>query len=124
MLPSPTPRELEILSVLWEMGPVGVREVYKRLAAAQTEELAYNTIQTMLRIMEDKGLVTHELKGRAFIYSSVYTREASLDGYVDRVFNGAASDLVAALLQNEKLPAKELDKIRLLISQAKTSRAS
>lgn len=122
MIPTPTPRELEILKVLWESGPAGVRDVYRKMAAAQEEDLAYNTIQTMLRIMEDKGLVSHESVGRAFIYSPVFTRDESLNGYVDRVFDGAASELVAALIKNEKLNAKELTKIRHLIDQAKASR--
>ena len=62
----PTPRELEILKALWDHGPSGVREVYQILAEAQDEDLAYNTVQTLLRIMEDKGLVKHHVEGRAF----------------------------------------------------------
>jgi len=80
-----TPRELEILKVLWEIGPAGVREVYRRLAEAQEDDLAYNTIQTLLRIMEDKGLVQHRVDGRAFIYTPLYSREQSLSGFVERV---------------------------------------
>jgi predicted transcriptional regulator len=118
----PTPRELEILKVLWELGPSGVREVYKRLAEAQDEDLAYNTVQTLLRIMEDKGLVKHHVEGRAFIYSPIYSREESVTGFVDRVFDGAASELVATLLNNEHLPSKELEKIQDLINDAKRRR--
>src|SRR5262249_46985560 len=55
-LPTPTGRELEILKVLWDHGPSSVRTVYRHLARAQEEDLAYNTVQTLLRIMEKKGL--------------------------------------------------------------------
>jgi BlaI family penicillinase repressor len=118
----PTPRELEILKALWDNGPSGVREVYDILAQAQEEDLAYNTVQTLLRIMEDKGLVRHHVAGRAFIYTPLYSREQSVSGYVERVFNGAASEMVATLLNNEKLPAKELEKIQDLINEAKRRR--
>jgi BlaI family penicillinase repressor len=115
----PTPRELEILKTLWDHGPSGVREVYQVLADAQDDDLAYNTVQTLLRIMEDKGLVKHHVEGRAFIYTPLFSREQSVNGYVDRVFNGAASEMVATLLNNERLPAKELEKIQHLINEAK-----
>ena len=118
----PTPRELEILKALWDNGPSGVREVYEILAQAQEDDLAYNTVQTLLRIMEDKGLVRHHVAGRAFIYTPLFSREQSVSGYVERVFNGAASEMVATLLNNEKLPAKELEKIQELINEAKRRR--
>ncbi len=119
----PTPRELEILKTLWDQGPLGVREVYQILAEAQDEDLAYNTVQTLLRIMEDKGLVKHHVAGRAFIYTPLFSREQSVNSYVDRVFNGAASEMVATLLNNERLAAKELEKIQELINEAKRRRA-
>ena len=119
----PTPRELEILKTLWDNGPSGVREVYQILAEAQDDDLAYNTVQTLLRIMEDKGLVKHHVAGRAFIYTPIFSREQSVDSYVDRVFNGAASEMVATLLNNERLPAKELERIQDLINEAKRRRA-
>ncbi len=115
----PTPRELEILKILWEIGPCGVRDVYRRMAAAQDEELAYNTVQTLMRIMEEKGLVVHTQQGRAFIYEPVYTRENSVRGFLDRVFNGVAEELVGTLLKTEKLSAKELDRLQAMITLAR-----
>ena len=75
--PIPTGRELEILKVLWEDGPSSVSRVFHRLAAAQEQDLAYNTVQTLLRLMEDKGLVSHGVQGRTFIYTANYSREDS-----------------------------------------------
>ncbi|MBX6315715.1 MAG: BlaI/MecI/CopY family transcriptional regulator, partial [Isosphaeraceae bacterium] len=53
----PSQRELEVLKVLWELGSGSVREVHQRMCPAG--ELAFNTVQTLLRIMEEKGLVGH-----------------------------------------------------------------
>ena len=122
--PTPTGRELEILKVLWEHGPSSVRVVYKHLLAQQPggKDLAYNTVQTLLRIMEDKGLVTHHLDGRAFVYEARYSRDQSAERFLDRVFDGAASQLMLSLLQSERLPTEELDRMQALIAAAKRRR--
>jgi BlaI family transcriptional regulator, penicillinase repressor len=117
--PTPTGRELEILKVLWEDGPSSVRSVFHRLAAAQEEDLAYNTVQTLLRLMEDKGLVTHHVQGRTFIYTADYSREDSAAGFLDRVFDGAADELVHSLLRAEKITPQELERLHSLIAQAR-----
>jgi BlaI family transcriptional regulator, penicillinase repressor len=117
--PTPTGRELEILKVLWEDGPSSVRSVFRRLAAAQEEELAYNTVQTLLRLMEDKSLVDHHVEGRTFIYTANYSREDSATGFLDRVFDGAADELVQSLLRAERISPKELERLQALIAQAR-----
>ena len=118
----PTPREMEILKVLWEHGPCSVRDAYRFMA--QDEDLAYNTVQTMLRIMEDKGLVKHHVDGRAFVYKAVYTREASVRGFLDRVFDGAADELLLTLLRTERISQEELDKLHSMIQDARKRKAS
>ena len=71
--PTPSGRELEILKVLWDLGRGTVRDVYRRMCP--NEELAFNTVQTLVRIMDDKGLVSHEKQGRGFVYTPRYSRE-------------------------------------------------
>lgn len=117
----PTPREMEILKILWEQGASSVRAVHQRMAAREPD-LAYNTVQTFLRIMEDKGLVSHSLEGRSFIYTAQFTREQSAQRFVERVFDGLASQLVVSLLQNEQLSSEELERIQALINQARKQR--
>jgi predicted transcriptional regulator len=119
----PTPRELEILKVLWELGPSSVRVVHRALAAREPD-LAYNTVQTLLRIMEEKELVTHAEEGRAFIYTARFTRDDTAGRFLDRVFGGMASDLVSSLLAGERIPPDELDRIQTLISQARKRRSA
>jgi BlaI family transcriptional regulator, penicillinase repressor len=121
-LPSPTGRELEILKVLWESGPSSVRSVHDSLVPADGEELAYNTIQTMLRIMETKGLVTHHVEGRTFVYTPRFSREESATRFVDNVFDGAASDLILTLIRAEKIPLAELERMQEMILQARKTR--
>ena len=116
-VPSPTPRELEILSILWNKGEATVREVTDVMRAE--EDLAQNTVQTFLRMMEEKGLVEHTTRGRAFVYRPLYGRERSLRGFLDRVFGGAADQLVMSLLRAKRLSVRELDAIERLLREAK-----
>ena len=117
--PTPTVRELEILKVLWEQGPSSVRTVHRHLARGQDEDLAYNTVQTLLRIMEEKALVRHHLDGRTFIYTARFTRDDSTARFLDRVFDGAAAQLVQSLLRSERVSAEELDRMQALITAAR-----
>jgi BlaI family transcriptional regulator, penicillinase repressor len=121
-IPTPTARELEILKVLWERGPSSVRDVHRALSP--DGELAYNTVQTLLRIMEEKkGLVAHHVEGRTFIYTACYNRDESMVRFLDRVFDGAASQLVMSLLRTERISPEELDQIEALISAARQKKA-
>lgn len=118
-LPTPTPRELELLKVLWEHGPKSVSDVHRILRPADGKQLAINTVQTLLRLMETKGLVTHAAEGRTFIYAPVFSREETASRFLDRVFDGAASQLVQTLLKAEKIPPDELEHLRQMINAAR-----
>jgi BlaI family transcriptional regulator, penicillinase repressor len=115
--PTPTPRELEILGILWSRGEATVREVADVMRA--NEDIAQNTVQTFLRVMEEKGLVEHTNRGRAFVYRPTYGRERSVRGFLDRVFGGAADQMVMSLLRAKKLSDQELDAIERLLREAK-----
>ena len=114
----PTRRELEILKVLWQRGRSSVREVH-RVLAVEEPDLAYNTIQTLLRIMEVKGLVSHEEEGRTFVYTARFTRDETARRFLDRVFDGVASHLVSSLVSSERISVEELDRIHVLIAEAR-----
>jgi BlaI family transcriptional regulator, penicillinase repressor len=117
-MPTPTAREMEILKVLWEHGPCSVREVHRHLS--RQGEVAYNTVQTLLRIMEmPKRLVEHHVEGRTFIYTACFNRDESTLRFLDRVFDGAASELVLSLLRSERVSAEELEEMQRLIEDAR-----
>ena len=120
-LPTPTARELEILKILWEEGVSSVRAVHRRLTD-RNPDLAYNTVQTFLRIMEEKELVGHHVEGRTFIYSPRYSRDENTARFLDRVFDGAASQLVSSLLRSERVSKLELDKMHAMIAAARAGR--
>src|SRR5262249_53112310 len=114
--PSPTPREMEILKVIWELGPSSVRSVYEELRRG--ERVAYNTIQTLLRIMEDKGLVEHHVSGRTFVYSPCYSRDEIAVRFLDRVVDGAVDQLVLSLMRSERIKPGEFERMQMMISDA------
>jgi predicted transcriptional regulator len=106
-----------------------VRDVHRHLTKngqpSRNGELAYNTVQTLLRIMEEKkGLVEHHVEGRTFIYTACYDRDESTARFLDRVFDGAASQLVLSLLRSERVSAEELERMQALIAEARRSRIS
>jgi predicted transcriptional regulator len=113
----PSERELEILKVLWEIGPASVRAVHERLCPSG--ELAFNTVQTLLRIMEEKGLVEHRAEGRTFIYSPRHSRERVTSRFLHRVFDGALDQLVLSLLRVKDASPEELKELEQLIAKAR-----
>ena len=117
MEPIPSARELDILKTLWELGLASVREVHERMCPR--EELAFNTIQTLLRIMDEKGLVRHSVRGRTFVYSPVYTREQETARFLEKVFDGAMDQFVASLLKSRRPSPRELAQIQEMLAQAK-----
>jgi predicted transcriptional regulator len=117
---SPSERELDILKVLWEIGSGSVREVHERLCPGG--ELAFNTVQTLLRIMEDKGLVTHRAEGRTFIYAPAYSRERVSSRFLSKVFDGALDQLVLSMLRAKDASADELRELEQLISEARRAK--
>src|SRR5262249_19540840 len=106
---------------LWEEGASSVRAVHRRLTD-RNPDLAYNTVQTFLRIMEEKELVGHHVEGRTFIYSPRYSRDENTARFLDRVFDGAASQLVSSLLRSERVSKLEWDKMHAMIAAARAGR--
>jgi predicted transcriptional regulator len=123
----PSERELDILKALWQLGEGTVRQVLD--VVAPEGQLAFNTIQTQLRIMEDKGLVAHRAEGRTFIYRPLYSRDAASQRFLNKVFDGAVRDLVMTLLKSRDVPPAELRELEQMIAAARretdaTSRSS
>jgi BlaI family penicillinase repressor len=119
---SPSERELEILKALWEQGEASVRQVHDRLCP--NGELAFNTTQTLLRIMEEKGLVAHRAQGRTFIYRPKYSRERASASFLHKVFDGALDQLVLSMLEAENHTPDELKELERLIARARRRKQS
>ena len=113
----PSPRELDVLKALWALGSGSVREVHRQMCPGG--ELAFNTVQTLLRIMEEKGLVRHRAEGRTFIYEPTYGRDRVTARLLHRVFDGALDQVVLSLLQAKDASAEELRELERLIAAAR-----
>jgi predicted transcriptional regulator len=118
----PSPRELDVLKALWALGSGSVREVHRRMCP--DGELAFNTVQTLLRIMEDKGLVRHRAEGRTFIYEPTYGRDRVTSRLLHRVFDGALDQVVLSLLQAKDASEEELRGLERLIAAARKRKGS
>ena len=112
----PSPRELDVLKALWELGSGTVREVHEQMCPQG--ELAFNTVQTVLRIMEDKGLIRHRATGRTFIYEPIYSRDRLTARLLHRVFDGALDQAVLSLLQAKNSTEAELRALERMIAEA------
>ncbi len=121
---TPTQREFEILKVLWDRGEATVREVYEVLR--ERLPIVQNTVQAFLRTMEDKGLVTHRLEGRTFIYRSVQARQQTIQQLtgqlLQRAFDGAIDQLVQNVLSLRPPTRDELERLEEMIAEAQAGR--
>lgn len=115
-----TGAELELMSILWAIGEGSVSDVIERLPVER--KLAYTSVSTILRILEQKKVVTTRKEGRGHIYMPVMIKSEyesrAVRHVVDKVFNGVPSALVKQLLGSMKLGKSELDEIRQIIEKS------
>src|SRR5512141_2299849 len=112
-----TERELDVMAVLWEVGSATVAEVRERLV----DELAYTTVLTVLRTLEEKGYVAHEEAGKAYRYRPLVAREAAgqsaLTRLVRKVFRGSPELLLTQLVSDRGLTRDEMERMRELLDE-------
>lgn len=122
-----TERELDLMAVLWDRGPSTAAEVREALSG-QGLDLAYNTVLTLLRILEDKGRVDHKEEGRAHRFRAAVKRKeagaSALRRTLDRMFGGSAEALVAQLVQQRGLSKDDLKRLRRVVDEQLASRLS
>jgi len=115
----PTDSELEILQLLWELGPSTVRAVNERLN--ERRDVGYTTTLKLLQIMFEKGIVTRLEEGRTHTYTAAITETDTqtvlLQEFVDQTFRGSAMKMVMQALGNHDASTEELDEIKALIAQ-------
>lgn len=120
--PSPalTDAEARVMAVLWRLETATVGDVVAALAPERT--VSYSTVQTMLRILEDKQYVVHDKVVRAFIYRPVVdvrqARRRALRHLATRLFNGSPSLLVMNVLHDEEMDPDELQRLKKLVEEA------
>jgi predicted transcriptional regulator len=117
---NPSERELDVLKVLWDLGESKVRDVHEALNAQQ--KTAFTTVQTLLRIMADKGLVNQRAVGRTLYYSPKHTIEQVSSRFLKRVYNGALDKLVLNMLRAEDVSTEEMRELERLIAKARSAK--
>lgn len=117
---SPSERELDVLKVLWSLGESKVRDVHRALNAQR--QTAVTTVQTLLRIMADKGLVEQRAQGRALYYRPRHTIEQVSSRFLKRVFDGSLDKLVLNMLAAEDISADEMRNLERLIAKARSAK--
>lgn len=112
-----TDRELDVMSVLWQRGPSTVAEV----RAALSTRLAYTTVLTVLRTLEEKGYAGHEEEGKAYRYHALVAREtagaSALRRLMSTVFLGQPELLLTQLVEQRELSDSELSRLRALLDE-------
>jgi BlaI family transcriptional regulator, penicillinase repressor len=124
-MPRFTERELDVMAVLWSLGEATVADVQARMP----DELAYTTVLTVLRTLEEKGHVGHrEGPGRAYLYRPLVEREeagsSALGRLVDRLFAGSPELLLTQLVRERDLSDEELERMRRLLDERLRERGS
>ena len=114
-----TPHELAIMKVVWQSERSTVRDVYETLR--QTRPVAYTTVMTMMRILEEKGFLKKSLVDRAHVYRPTKPRQqvvgALVREFIDRVFDGAPDRLLLHLAKDNALTDKQRRAIKQLIEE-------
>jgi BlaI family transcriptional regulator, penicillinase repressor len=112
-----TERELDVMGVLWERGPSTVAEVQ----AALPDDLAYTTVLTVLRTLEEKGHVAHDEEGRAYRYYPLVERAAAgasaVGRLVRKLFRGSPELLLTHLVAERGLTREQLERMRALLDE-------
>ena len=113
--------QLMIMQVLWQTGRANAREITEALN--RREPIAHSTVQTLLRKLEAKGAIDHDVDGRTFVFyplvKEAKVKRRAARELVQRVFGGSPAGLVACLIEHEQVDPQELEEIRKLIDRRK-----
>ena len=117
--PTLTPQELAIMKVVWSRDKATVRDVYEEMR--EKRSIAYTTVMTMMRILEEKGYLKKTLVDRAHVYKPAQRRQlvigAMVRDFLDRVFDGASDSLLVHLAKDNKLTEKQRRIVKQLIEE-------
>ncbi len=117
----PTEVELEILRVLWEHGPCPLGTIHQK--NSERRDVAYSSTRRMVQVMRDKGLIASDESVRPNLYRAVHSCQKTRRGFarrlLDRVFDDAMSEYVAAAIDARQPSVEELEQIEKIIVEAK-----
>ena len=121
--PTLTEQYLEIMKIVWGRGESTVRDVYETLL--ERRKIAYTTVMTMMKILEQKKYLRKSQDDRAYVYRPAKPKKQVIQGmvreFVDRVFNGSAEPLLVHLMEDQKLSSKDLEEISRMIREGRAN---
>jgi predicted transcriptional regulator len=116
-----TDQELEIMKVVWQLERATVRDVYEKLL--ERRKIAYTTVMTMMKILEQKGYLKKTQEDRAYLYRPAEPQNQVIRhmvrDFVKRVFNGSAEPLVVHLVEDRQLSEKDLRELSRMLGKNK-----
>ena len=111
--------QYQIMQALWPLGRATARQITEELS--RTQPIAHSTVQTLLRQLEAKGIVTHDLEDRTFVYRPLYQQaqvtETPLHDLFTRIYHGSVVNLMSHLLKHERISREELAQLRELLDE-------
>ncbi|MEO8074926.1 MAG: BlaI/MecI/CopY family transcriptional regulator [Acidobacteriota bacterium] len=114
-----TPQELAIMKIVWRLDTATVRDVYEALRA--TRPVAYTTVMTMMKVLEDKGYVQKTMVERAHVYRPAKPRQqvvgAMVRDFVDRVFDGASASLLLHLAKDARMTERQRKAVQRILKE-------
>src|SRR5580693_6381138 len=121
--PTLTEQELEIMKIVWAREVSTVRDVYETLL--ERRKIAYTTVMTMMKILEQKKYLRKTQEDRAYLYRPAKPKNQVIKGmvqeFVNRVFNGSAEPLLMHLIEDQRLSEKDVDEIARMIQIGRAS---
>ncbi len=118
-LSSLTDLEIDIMNIVWRLRRATVRQIVDSLR--DQRPLAYTTVQTVLSILNQKGVVRYTREGRAFVYTAIVkpegVRREVIQAVVDKLFAGSSQSLVLHLIESDALTAEEAESLRNLLDR-------
>ena len=118
-LPQISEAEYEVMKAVWKYAPVTTNEVTDRML--QIMDWSPKTVQTLLKRLVTKGVLTYEKKGRMFVYSPVFPEKAYLrqknTSFLRRYYNGNLPAMFSSFLENEEISEKEIDSLRDILDK-------
>jgi BlaI family penicillinase repressor len=115
-----SPAETKVLRLVWQFGEATVQQIHDGLP--ENRKVAYKTVQTLLRRLEDKGYLTHKAKGKAHVFCPAVKREAVVKrtvlDFLDRLFGGDPRPLMHFLAEDGRIDAKDIEELKKLIDKS------
>ena len=115
-----SPSETEILRLVWQLGEATVQQIQDALPA--NRKVAYKTVQTLLRRLEDKGYLTHKVEGKAHVFGPAVKREAVVKrtvlDFLDRLFGGDPRPLMQFLAEEGHIDTQDIEELKKLIDES------